>query len=111
MVVELIEYKLSDKQLERKGSEQDFISKAVLGSVKQLENKVRSVQEEVNLLLKTNEEVLDSYGEDQIAVKIRIENVAESAPTRLVGMVMCIGRASLKWCTRKISERHCFGEE
>lgn len=54
LVVCLNEYKVSKENLERKLSEEKLIMKAILESVKKLERKESSLQEEINLLQMTN---------------------------------------------------------
>lgn len=53
----------TQEDLERKVPEQELTIEAMTGSLKELERKLRSLQEAINLLPKTNEEVIGSYGE------------------------------------------------
>lgn len=76
--------------------------KAKKVSLKQLKRKVRSLQDDIKPLLKANEWVIRSYGEDKTVVRSRIEMVAKAVPTYFFAMEMCIGRAIPKWYTRPI---------
>lgn len=97
LFVRLNEYKASNNNLQRKVFEQIVIMKAMTGSFKQLKRELNYIYDEINLLQKTDEEVLGSYGEDNTVVRRRIEKVAKSVPTIFVGMVMCISKAIPKW--------------
>lgn len=78
-------------------SEQEVIVKAMMGSLEQLKVKVSCLQNEINLVQKCNEEVMDSYDKEKTVVRRRVERVAKSVSTSFVGMVMCMSRT--KWCT------------
>lgn len=54
--------------------------------------------------------MMGSDGEEKTVVRWGIEKVAESVPTRFVGIMSCINRAFSKWCTQEISELRRFGE-
>lgn len=65
LVVGLSEYEVFKKNLERKVSEKYVIIKAMAESVKQLKEKKSLLQDEINLLQQTNEEVRDIYDENK----------------------------------------------
>lgn len=61
----LVEYKVFKKNLQRKVSEQSVIIKAIKRSVKQLQRKLSTLQDENSLLRRAKVEVRDSFGKEK----------------------------------------------
>lgn len=59
-------------------------------------------QDETNRLQSSNKEVMDSYDEGKMVVKWRVMKMGRSVPTRQVRVLMCLGRAIVKWSPREI---------
>lgn len=99
--VGLHEWKESKQDLERKESEQDVIINAMRAFVKYLERNVSSSEDDTNILRKTREKVMGSYGEDKTVLRTIIENVVKRSFTRFVRMMTCIIWLIQKWRTRE----------
>lgn len=88
---------MSNNIMERKTSEQKDTMKAMIGSAKQPERKMSSLQENINLLQKTKEEVMVRFIGDKNVLRKNIKKVAESVATYFAGKLMCISRAIQEW--------------
>lgn len=93
LTIWLNECKLYNESQERKATEQAVTITAMNGSLKQLERKVSSLQDAINLSQKTSEEVMDSNAENRTVLQRNMENVAKSVPTRFIGTIMSIRKA------------------
>lgn len=109
LIVRLDKYNVSKKNLERKVFEEEVIIRSMTGSMKQLERKVSSSRDEINLLQKTNEEVTVIYDEEKTVLRKRITKVAKSVSTLMIRIVMCVSKTTLKWCTRELSKLKHIG--
>lgn len=76
--------------------------------MKQLKRRVSSLQDEINLLQKTNAELMGIQSEYKAVVRRTIEKMAKNFPTYFFRMSIYTKRATLKWCTGETSERNHF---
>lgn len=72
LLLQLKNYKVSTKHLVRKLSEEDVILKVMTSSMKQLIMKLCLLQNEKILLEKSNEQLINKYGEQKAVVGRRV---------------------------------------
>lgn len=105
------DYKVSNKNLERKLFEQDVTLNAMVTSAKQLQKKFSLIENEKRQLVKTNDELMRKYGAQNIVVGKSVKRPAKGVPNCLVGMAVYISRALPKWCLRENSKLNYFSED
>lgn len=79
--------------------------------MKQLKRTASSLDDDVNPLVKNNEKVEPTFGEDEMVVRRRVKKVAKRFPTRFIGLMTCINIVFPNWCTLKVPKLKCFGEQ
>lgn len=109
-LLQLYDYKMPKKDLERTRSEQDVILKVMKASLKHLDIKLSLAENERRLLEKTIVEVMRKYGKDEMVVGRSVVKLLKSLPTRPAAMTMCISGAIPKICMKPISQWKYFSK-
>lgn len=104
LLLRLNDYMVYVKSLVRILSKHDVILKEMTASLKPLERKVRSSENEKRLLEATNEVLMRKYDEETPVVWRCEGKLEEIRATHFVRMAKCISRSISKWSSRKVSE-------